>query len=221
MQYQADSDLAMILPLPTPPSPSENAVRFINLSRYSQFFHDMSKGFFTPPTKARFTSDVFNTTSTLMIHEVGSFQASFVPRLQDFDRLDSRFRLPEQTWKQLPQYNDYAFVVFKLKAGAKNVHPMAFEFPRRNPQDLFFPTVHVHDSTVETKAYFDHSLYFQTAQIQTGVRFSTADGLRPKPAKQFINIAKTQGIVDADMVIQNQQIQGIDTNRDIVIGEEI
>ncbi len=34
MQYLADSDLAMILPLPTPVSPPKDVIRFIDLSGY-------------------------------------------------------------------------------------------------------------------------------------------------------------------------------------------
>jgi hypothetical protein len=221
MRYQADSELAMILPLPTPPLPPENSVRFIDLSGYPKFFDDMAEGFIPPLTRSAAASAAFNSKPTLKVHDVGSFQASFVPHLRDFARLDSRFRLPDQSWDQMPQYGDHAFAVFKLRAGEKKVHPMAFEFPRRNPQTLFFPTVHVHDGFVEAKAYFDHSLYYQASRSIVNVPFSKTDDLRPKPAKQFMDIAKTQGIVDADTVIQNKRLKGMRVNRDIVVKEEM
>lgn len=221
MQYRTDSELAMILPLPTPASPPEDAVRFIDLSGYPQFFDDMAEAFIGTLTRGAAASVAFDSKPTLKVHEVGSFQASFVPRLRDFTRLDSRFRLPDQAWEQMPQYGDHAFAVFKLRAGEKKVHPMAFEFPRRNPQELFFPTVHVHDGIVEAKAYFDHSLYFQSPRIRVGVPFSRADDLSPEPAKQFMDIAKTRGIVEADTVIQNQRLKGMRINRDTVIKEEM
>jgi hypothetical protein len=41
------------------------------------------------------------------------------------------------------------------------IHPMAFAFPTRHPDRLFFPTVHVHDGKVHTAAEFDHQLYCQ------------------------------------------------------------
>lgn len=220
MQYEADSELAMILPLPTPPSPPEDAVRFIDLSGYPEFFDDMAEGFIW------FREATFGVSlepagkSTLEVYEVGSFQASFVPHLRDFARLDSRFRLPDQAWEQMPQYNDYAFAVFKLQAGAKDIHPMAFEFPRRNPEELFFPTVHVHHGIVEANAQFDHSLYCQIPQGRVGWPSSSAVSLRipsVEPARQFMNIAKTQGIVDADTRIQMQRIDGMDVNRDIFV----
>jgi len=45
MAYEADTDLAMILPIPTPDHSPETAVRFIDLSEYETFFADMEKGF--------------------------------------------------------------------------------------------------------------------------------------------------------------------------------
>ena len=52
MTYAAAADLAMVLPLPVPPNPPENAVRFINLERYPAFFDDMRDGF---PTRMVYT----------------------------------------------------------------------------------------------------------------------------------------------------------------------
>ena len=99
--------------------------------------------------------------------------------MKDFARLDERFRMPDNVWSQLPQYADWSFCVFKLKPEpsapkgfwkwfaserplpARKRHPMAFDFPRRNPSQLFFPTVHVHDGEVHETAHFDHTLYAQ------------------------------------------------------------
>jgi hypothetical protein len=36
-----------------------------------------------------------------------------------------------------------------------------------------------------------------------------------------MDIAKTQGIVDADTVIQNKRLKGMRVNRDIVVKEEM
>ncbi len=220
MQYEAVTDLAMILPLPTPSSPDENAVRFIDLSDYPHFFEDMAKGFPIILTRSKSSDEILK--PTLQVHDVGSFEASFVPTLDDFDRLDSRFRLPEQIWHQLPTYQYYAFAVFKLKSGAKKMHPMAFEFPRRNADQLFFPTVHVHESKVESKAHFDHSLYCQAEWQQPTWRVSSSDaaGTQVLAAKHFMNVDNAQGIVDPDAVIQAQRIYGFQTNRDVVLPED-
>jgi hypothetical protein len=62
----------------------------------------------------------------------------------------------------VPHYADYGFAVFQFQPGKKTVHPMAMRFPTRAPDQLFFPTVHVHDGRYKPKATFDHALYYQT-----------------------------------------------------------
>lgn len=99
-----------------------------------------------------------------MVHAVGSFEASFVPSMADWDRLDPRFRLPVDTWARLGDYADWGFAVFRLAPGKQaTIHPMAFRFRTRDPRRLFFPTVHVHDGQVHATARFDHWLYYQLA----------------------------------------------------------
>jgi hypothetical protein len=112
-------------------------VKFIDLKDYPEFFKDMDRGFpVPPPPQAASMSRVMTLSAAsrkLEVQQVGDFEASFVPTVGDFARLDERFRLPEGTWKDLPAYKDYGFAVFKLKPGAMRVHPMAFSFPRQDP----------------------------------------------------------------------------------------
>lgn len=208
MDYEAQADLAMILPLPTPPDSPEDSVRFIDLSDYEDFFYDLYRPYITRSYSGR---------ETLNVVDVGSFQASFVPTQEDFQRLDPRFRLPEDVWSQLPQYSDYGFAVFKLKSGAKKVHPMAFEFPRRAGVGLFFPTVHVHDGEVESEAEFGHTLYCQSATSfkESGL----GDHLFAKKASEHVDIQRAQGIVDAELPIQMQMMFGRYPNEDVILDE--
>lgn len=144
MSYAAPQDLAMVLPLPVPLNSREDAVLFINLERYPDFFDDMREGF---PRRIEVAlggdAPISVERPRLQVHDVGLFEASFVPRIEDFERLDERFRIPRSAWDELPAYRDYGFAVFKLKgtAVARHVHPMALSFPRRSPKLLFFPTV--------------------------------------------------------------------------------
>ena len=48
MRFKAGEDLAMILPLPTPKDSKDDAVKFINLEKYSNFFDEMQAGFPAP-----------------------------------------------------------------------------------------------------------------------------------------------------------------------------
>jgi hypothetical protein len=79
---------------------------------------------------------------------VGNFVASVVPTVEDFRRLDPQFSISPEIWGKIPDYQDYSFVVFQLEELKGRPHPMAFEFETRHQENLFFPTVHIHDGEV-------------------------------------------------------------------------
>src|SRR5258708_4065894 len=163
MTLQTAEDLAMVLPVPVKSGSGEGDVRFIDLKDYPDFFRHLQMGF--EPRSNTLSEITYAGRATgdkkLKVVEVGDFEASFVPTVSDFSRLDERFRLPAGTWDQLPEYRAYGFAVFKLKRGLARVHPMAFSYPRENPARLFFPTVHIHDGKVHKTAKFDHALFCQ------------------------------------------------------------
>lgn len=183
----SSQDVAMILPIPVERGAGENAVTFIDMSDYTNFFDDLEKGF--PRAKSlvdEVGADLSFSFSMLAVHDVGAFEASFVPTLADFERLDPRFRLPDRVWERLPQYRDFGFAVFKLRAGSAEIHPMAFSYPT-SVEDLFFPTVHVHDGEVHELEQFDHTLYGQdeTRDDLSGTEKSALPAvsfMRPHPA---------------------------------------
>jgi len=187
MEVALERDTAMVLPIPVPPASAEDAVTFVDMSACANFF-DCLAALWPQPQSGELTrgggGPIPRPASTLRVHDVGDFEASFVPILADFARLDERFRLPNEVWSKLPQYADWGFAVFKLRSAkeqseegkgllarifsrgataprAKRRHPMAFDFPRRKASELFFPTVHVHDGEVHETAVFDHTFYAQ------------------------------------------------------------
>lgn len=214
MTLKAKNDLSMILPIPTPTASKEDAVNFINLEKYADFFDEMRRGFPEPVPAGRGPAKGDAPTPKpepkLVVVEVGSFVASFVPTIKDFSRLDEQFKLPEGTWDKLPQYKDYGFAVFKLKKGEHKVHPMAFEFPRADRSKLFFPTVHIHDGKVHKEAHFDHALFCQDADTQMKWRES------PQPASFFMKKAElAKGIIDTKSHVYRLQMVGNYKNDDI------
>ncbi len=211
MTMAAKEDLAMILPIPVPKDSKEDAVKFINLEKYEDFFKDLKAGFPVAGGKNLGRGGEDKPNPKLAKVEVGSFVASFVPAIKDFNRLDPEFRLPTEVWDKLPQYKDYGFAVFQLKKGAKKVHPMAFEMPRANPKRLFFPTVHIHDGKVHAKADFDHALFCQGA-ISDDIAARWEES--PQLAGLFVKIDKTQGIVDKDAHVHRLRLKGSLKNED-------
>jgi hypothetical protein len=219
MRLAATEDLAMILPLPVPAKTGEDAVRWISLKDYQDFFEDLKRGFPEPATRGRFdgppAGGIEAPPKPLAVVEVGDFEASFVPTLADFARLDERFRLPDACWKKLPTYADYGFAVFKLKSGVKKIHPMAFEFPRRDPKRLFFPTVHVHDGTVHLSAMFDHSLYCQKLE---GDAFPLTEWREsPGLASDFVQKGKDGGLVAPEKHVHRLVLEGRLDNKDVLL----
>lgn len=158
MRVRAAEPVAMVLPLHVVPGSGEGALRFIDLSDCPRLFDELEQGFAEPLTRgpARQAAP-----ATLKVEKVGAFEASYVPTLADFGRLDPRFRIDDALWRRLAGYRRAGFAVFKLRAGEQRVHPMALEYAARWPEWLYFPTVHIHDGTLEESADFDHSLYFQ------------------------------------------------------------
>ena len=214
MLLNAGEDLAMILPLAVPQPSNEDTVRFISLKDYPDFFKDMRAGFPPPPqpkSDSR-THGLSNAAPKLKVVPVGNFEASFVPTIKDFARLDERFRLPEGVWDGLPGYSKFGFAVFKLKEGEHHVHPMAFEFPRSQPGKLFFPTVHIHDGKVHGRARFDHALFCQRSQ---GDSLDLAHWAESKqPAGFFMKAGKAEKLVDADGHCHMKLLRGVLKNED-------
>jgi len=160
-ELSAADETAMVLPLPVAPGGGEDGLRFVSLEHYPSLFDDIDGAFPVEGGDLGRHLTLAAAAATLEVHGVGAFEASFVPTLGDFTRLDARFRMPPGVWDALPGYADFGFAVFKLKPGESRVHPMAFSFRTREPRSLFFPTVHVHARKVEPWAAFDHALYAQ------------------------------------------------------------
>jgi len=211
MRFAAKEPVAMILPIPVPPHSDETAVRFISLEAYPQFFTDLFQAFHPPSGAFGPPSNVRAAPPPLVVHEVGAFVASFVPSLADFDRLDPRFRIPAGTIDRVDEYADWGFVVFQLAAtrGAVQVHPMAFEFPTRSPDRLFFPLVHVHDGVLHAEAEMDHTLYAQG--VDSLRTFSTLH-LR---IGQYFDTGKAAGLLDPERRLSMQALTGTHPNRDL------
>lgn len=224
MTLSARGPLAMILPLPVPPGSGEDAVEFVDLSGCPRLFHHLNAAFPLPQPRGRDLSlGAPRAQSMLKVHQVGDFEASYVPRVVDFARLDPRFRIEPEVWDQLPVYADYGFAVFQLRGfdaptgwrrrlglgttSTRTVHPMAFVFPSRRPDAVFFPTVHIHDGVVHPTADNDHTLYVQGVRRPDGWTESAGTVATTVP------LADTAGLV-ADAVAHRQHRRGELPNTD-------
>ncbi len=225
MRVALRAPVAMVLPLPVALGSGENALRFVSLQAYPQFFDVLERAFPLPlPPKNGPAMPSRSAAPRLQVHQVGDFVASYVPSAADFGRLDPRFRLAPGVLESLPQYRDWGFAVFQLdavpagllkrlfgpKPPRRRIHPMAFVFPRRDPESLFFPTVHVHDGAVHPKAKFDHTLYLQTAEsVPSG--WLAAD----QKANEVLDLDAARGLVSGSGALGRREIKGVQTNEDV------
>jgi len=226
MNYDSRGENAMILPIPVLSPSNENSLRFIDLQDYEYFFDDLSKGFpyFAPLFNIGCGGGFKTSSDAIKLHKVGSYVASFVPTLDDFERLEPIFTLAKDTWDLVPQYASYGFAV-QLASGALKPHPMAFEFDS-NSKSIYFPTMHIHDGKVHETEAFDHVLYMQHAgldsKVNRYVNYDVADRSTgyvrsEEVASEFCKIAMTKQMVVPSLLVHKHIVRGNQPNRDIEI----
>jgi hypothetical protein len=217
MTLRTPKDVAMILPIPVAEGSDEKAVQFVALDKYPDFFDDLERCF--PNETFGYSKGLTRAANAgppqLEVVKVGSFNASFVPTIKDFSRLDAQFRLPDGVWEKLGQYAKYGFAVFKLRKGEATVHPMAFTFPTALPGKLFFPTVHIHDGQVHARAGFDHALYAQPSPrgLIEPHRWKESE----VPASARLAMGKAAGLVHGPGHIYRRTMIGQLKNEDVII----
>jgi hypothetical protein len=211
----------MILPVPVLKGSGDDALAFVDLGGYDHFFKDLARCF--PRRRSIGLGRAYGVAGTpparrLRVREVGDYEASYVPSVADFHRLDPRFRLPEAAWETLPDYHDFGFAVFQLRPGRgmQRVHPIAYRYPAGCPEELFFPTVHIHDGGhPEPEAGFDHDLYAQGSR-RTPVRGLTWEVGRRLPC-QVMDVGRSQGLVAPDVPLRRAGLHGDYPNADVIV----
>ena len=215
MSMSAREEVAMVLPIPVKAGTAESEVRFFDFSAYGDVFADLNRCFpeVTYRSRPEGAAPTTRSQAPLKVVTVGAFDASFVPTIADFSRLDERFRLPEGVWAKLPGYASFGFAVFKLRKGRHVVHPMAFSFPTARDGSVFFPTLHIHDGEVHDQEDFDHTLYLQGRNL----RLSSDWDESPRLAMPQVKCHMTHGVIDPSMHIHRRKIRGKFSNGDIVV----
>lgn len=199
MALDTEQPVAMVLPLPVPRRVHD--VRFLDLSGHADLFQDLERGF----EVARHAAQPGALASSLPVHRVGSFEASFVPSQAQFARLDPRFRIAPSLWPE--RYQDWGFAVFQLAPGAQEVHPMGLDFPCHAPR-LYLPTFHLHGARPPLEADFDHSLYIQRRQAPSGWTAT------PEVAGSFLDTTRSEHLVDAGRPVLRRRVRGTLPNQD-------
>lgn len=214
--------VAMILPVPMPQKLAETFA-FVDLSSCPKFFDHLAECFPQPARPRGDSHSMMKSMSSrdiLKVHSVGDFVGSYVPTVNDFERLDERFRLPPELWSRLPGYSLGGFAVFQLspKSGRPTkIHPMAFLYTPEIPEELFFPTFHIHDGRIPGAPSYDHMLYYQP-----GLTFGMAaavDRLEENISPFYHPQVDVEGepVVARDRRIFRFPVRGAGRNRDYTL----
>jgi hypothetical protein len=217
MRLSSAEDVAMVLPLPIALGHGTNAVEFVDLFEAPRLFGELSLCFWKPTRSLGTDLSVAaaGAAAPLEVHKVGAYDASFAPGIADFTRLDARFRIPDAVLDRVPTYSDYGFAVFKLRKGEADVHPLALRFVTRDPQRLFFPTVHVHHGDLPDEAAFDHTLYLQTAAREpANWEKASRSVANVMSLGNILHRDPTRGLIARDWPLYRLRITGMHPNHD-------
>ena len=179
----------MILPVPNP-----NSVDLINLSQYPDFFEDCQKNFhrYNPPqlyaTRSLAASLDHYERPPLPVFNVGSYIASIVPSVLDFDRLNPRhFPVPVDLHNVLRhQYdNEFGFICCRLKRGNHSYHPFAYSHSKHSGGLMFLPTFHYHPHGSSSVRHFDADWDHVIYTVGTDLDSTRQDNYRFQPSNEF------------------------------------
>jgi len=229
MKISTKADTAMVLPIPISLIDKDDIVEFVDLTDSADIFAKIDNLF--PSMALWFVMASAKKENYIKVESVGSYEASFVKNSGDFENLDPRFSLDSETLEKLPQYKDYGFIVFKLKATDSKIHPMAFWFKTRETKKLFYPTVHMHDGQIHATEHFDHIFYAQgdvadkPSHYSEGNSFSIV-GFRGIPMNANRTLGsqndtlneiseKSFSLVGLNLPIQRERLTGESENEDI------
>jgi len=144
---------AMILPVPHPDS-----VKFHSTELCTTLFDDLDVHFvkrFKPKGgHSLYRSNAtlgMSDSSTLEIHNVGSYVVSIVPTINDFDRLDKSVFTLSSNIRSIVEHKysaTFGYLICKLKTGYNTVYePLAYShntLTKNNKPYLFIPSYHHH-----------------------------------------------------------------------------
>eukprot|EP00039_Didymoeca_costata_P026407 m.15865 g.15865 ORF g.15865 m.15865 type:complete len:276 (-) comp5514_c0_seq1:88-915(-) len=143
-----DTAGAMLLPFPCADPSQENICKFLNLTNYKNIFKELRNACFPPLRKRMKTkAPAKKCSAKLKVVQVGSYKASIVPSVDDFERLRTDvFTVDPTVFKFLSaKYpSKYGFVVCQLDQD-RDYHPFGYVSAKLEDGRMFIPTMHYHE----------------------------------------------------------------------------
>ena len=133
---------ALIFPIPVRHGLGPDGVRFIPIHEYRSFMGRLASGFVPrAANSARRQADEDASPRTVRFVSQSATRSIYLPSVSAFERLPTRYRIPEAVLSVHPEYQDFAFVVFVLPPGRNlRIRPMGVTFDSRDASRLFLPS---------------------------------------------------------------------------------
>lgn len=171
---------AMILPVPNPLS-----VKLLNFSHYTNIFEDCRECFHYDDGSMKngrlYRSSLSASAEhrpPLPVYTVGSYQASIVPSIDDFDRVNTQIlRVNPEVFKLLKDTYDpsFGFLICQLREGSHHYHPFAYTHLIHKSKLLFVPTLHYHLGEKNVTSDWDHTIYSPMTDLYTTGNYTFKD----------------------------------------------
>ena len=201
----------MILPVPHP-----ETVTLHDLSDYPRLFNDCHNSVWA--SRARQSQSLTNSVEdSLEVHDVGSYQVSICQCLADFDRLNGEvFQLPSTVKQILSEYQQFGFLVCRLKTGpAHSYHPLGYSHRIYRQGQMFVPTKHYHSGgPPEFVSDWDHHVY----SLNTTANASSQPALQSNYCQ--VKLDKLGAPLASCQTMRCFKIQGTYRNTDLVFSLE-
>ncbi len=164
---------AMILAVPNP-----STVKFLNFKHYTSLFEDLASCFKYPFATRSLMASLRSSAGTLPVYSVGSYNASILQTLEDFERLNQEvFDLAPGLVEFLERKyrgSGLGFIVCQLKSGNHTYHPFAYTHAQHPNGRLFVPTMHFHQHSysggqpdTDYEAEWEHTIYSSATNLRS------------------------------------------------------
>eukprot|EP00039_Didymoeca_costata_P014148 m.225482 g.225482 ORF g.225482 m.225482 type:complete len:278 (+) comp15957_c4_seq10:185-1018(+) len=169
-----DAAGAMLLPFPLVAEMSdekqlEEPCQLVDLSEYKTLFSELNRACFPVMKSLSINRNASpNCSDSLAVVQIGSYKASIVPTIGDFERLRMDvFTIDPVVFEFLSQKypNQYGFVVCQLDK-ERDYHPFGYITQKLPDGSMFIPTMHYHEHAKtkkkhnpSTHADWDHEIF--------------------------------------------------------------
>lgn len=211
LRISAATDLALIVPVPVTPGATETDVRLLSTDGSQSLFDSLASGFVGSAERPhRQDAEEADAPRTVRYAAAQAMRAYYVPSIADFDQVGPHLRFPEAALASRPEYASYGFYVFELPAGQDvRIVPMAFDFPTRHPEAVYFPTWYGDPTWMPEEGHRDITVY-----TQFGERLGWQE--TRETATRFVNAGASRGLIAPDRTVQRKILFGDGNNEDLL-----